>query len=128
MRLLLFLLVLSLPVRSQETVTSIAEDIDSAQTMLFDVALNFHDGVPPTDTCVQQLSEALRRVSSLPDSMMPHSIRGHPTWQRDQQNLTFALFQFDLLRSQSTSQDTLRDAFRELFYAFYRPGRTCTSG
>lgn len=119
-RLLLFFLVLSPAARSQEPGTSIVDDIDSARTALFDVALTFYDGSLPEDRCVQQLGDVIRPVCLAPDSIIPWSIRGHPGWHNNQQNLALALFRFDLLRSQSTSHDTLHDAFRELFYAFYR--------
>jgi len=122
-RLLLFALVLSPAARSQEPESRIIGDIDSARTALFDVARSFYDGSLPDDRCVQQLGDALRRVSSAPDSMMPWSIRGHPGWHNHKQNLALALFRFDLLRSQSTARDSLHDAFRELFYAFHHLGR-----
>jgi hypothetical protein len=120
MRTLLCILALLSSARGQETRTSVAGDIDVAQSILLDVTLNFHHGVSIPDTCAQQLSDILHRISAAADSILPHSIRGHPTRQHNQQNLKFALFQFDLLRSQPTNHDTLRDAFRELFYAFHR--------
>lgn len=119
MILLLCILALLSSARGQEIGASIAEDIDSAHTMLFDVAIGFHDGTLLADTGVAHLGEVLTHVSTASDSVLPRSIRGDPTWQHDQQNLAVALFRFDLL-SQSASQDTLRDAFRELFYAFHR--------
>lgn len=117
---LLCILALLSSARSQETGTSVAEDIDAAHAILLDVAITFHDSIPLADINTTHLSEILTRVSTASDSVLPESIRGHPTWQHSQQNLEFALFRFDILRSQSTNHDTVRDGFRELFYAFHR--------
>jgi hypothetical protein len=103
----------------QETRNAIDKDIDSVRRILFDVALDFHDSTQPPATSIDGLNEALQRVNSADGGMFPLSIRAHPAWRRYQQDLTFALFQFDLLRSQPINNDSLRDAFRGLLFAFH---------
>ena len=120
MRLVVFILCLSMSAAfGQETRNAIDKDIDSARRILFDVALGFHDSTQSPDTYIDSLSEVLQRVNSADEDMIPKSIRGHPAWRRYQQDLTFALFQFELLRSQPIGNDSLRDAFRGLLFAFH---------
>ncbi len=103
----------------EEIIPSAAGDIDAAQTILFDLAIVFQDSASLPGGQVRQMAEILMRLCETPDSVLPSSMRNDSAVQSERQRLSSALVQFKVYHAEASGRDTLRSAFREIFYAFH---------